>query len=357
MPTNTTNYGLLLPLVNNATDQDLWGGYLNTDLSSVDTMFFQAINAPTVTETTAFSVTAPTAASSTLGSSNNLYLCNAASAAFTASLPAASTCPNGFRVVIKKTDSSANAVTIAANGTDLIDGNASIALSTQYAWTMLVCNGSNAWEVISSASVGNVKTVKMQTFTANGTYTPSAGMIYCEITAVGSGAGGGSGSSGGGGGGGATIIGLYTAVTIGASQAVTIGAAVTAGSAGNTTRVGALLSAGGGGAPGTTIANSSWNGATGGAGSATTTGGNFAAAGTPGGNGNQWAIAGNASGSSGQGGNSFIGGGGSAVVSGGSGANGNSAVGYGGGGSGAIYGGTGGAGGGGIVIIKEFCSQ
>lgn len=36
MPTTTTNLGLSKPLVNNATDQDLWGGYLNTDLDTLD---------------------------------------------------------------------------------------------------------------------------------------------------------------------------------------------------------------------------------------------------------------------------------------------------------------------------------
>lgn len=36
MPTTTTNLSLSKPLVNNATDQDLWGGYLNTDLDTLD---------------------------------------------------------------------------------------------------------------------------------------------------------------------------------------------------------------------------------------------------------------------------------------------------------------------------------
>lgn len=37
MPTLTTNYSLNKPLVNNATDQDLWGGYLNTNMDTLDT--------------------------------------------------------------------------------------------------------------------------------------------------------------------------------------------------------------------------------------------------------------------------------------------------------------------------------
>lgn len=37
MPTYTTNYNLAKPLVNNATDQDLWGGELNDDMDIIDT--------------------------------------------------------------------------------------------------------------------------------------------------------------------------------------------------------------------------------------------------------------------------------------------------------------------------------
>lgn len=36
MPTTTTNLALNKPLVNNPTDADLWGGYLNTDMDILD---------------------------------------------------------------------------------------------------------------------------------------------------------------------------------------------------------------------------------------------------------------------------------------------------------------------------------
>lgn len=36
MPTPTTNFGFNRPLINDATDQDLWGGYLNGDLDQID---------------------------------------------------------------------------------------------------------------------------------------------------------------------------------------------------------------------------------------------------------------------------------------------------------------------------------
>lgn len=38
MPTLTPNYSFNKPLVNNATDADLWGGYLNANWDSVDTI-------------------------------------------------------------------------------------------------------------------------------------------------------------------------------------------------------------------------------------------------------------------------------------------------------------------------------
>lgn len=37
MPTTTTNYALYKPLVNDATDQDLWGDYLDTNFDTIDT--------------------------------------------------------------------------------------------------------------------------------------------------------------------------------------------------------------------------------------------------------------------------------------------------------------------------------
>ena len=38
MPNNTTNYSFNKPLVNNATDADLWGGYLNANWDSTDSI-------------------------------------------------------------------------------------------------------------------------------------------------------------------------------------------------------------------------------------------------------------------------------------------------------------------------------
>lgn len=40
MPSLTTNYSFNKPIVNSATDQDLWGGYLNDNADSLDTIIF-----------------------------------------------------------------------------------------------------------------------------------------------------------------------------------------------------------------------------------------------------------------------------------------------------------------------------
>jgi hypothetical protein len=100
--------------------------------------------------------------------------------------------------------------------------------------------------------------VIVQTFNANGTYTPTSGMKYCTIECVGGGGGGGAvqasaaGTTGGGGGGsgGGYVRKTVSAATIGGSQAVTIGAGGAGGAAGannggtgGASSVGAIVSA------------------------------------------------------------------------------------------------------------------
>lgn len=217
-------------------------------------------------------------------------------------------------------------------------------------------------------------TVNIQTFTANGTYTPTDGMIYCIIEVVGGGGGGGGvdapaighqcAAGGGGAGGYARIV--VDAATIGASQSVTVGAGGNGGPAGNnagstggTTSVGSIVSAtggvGGSGCPSAAFNNIS--GGLGGAGS----GGDINSSGAPGSMGLSFIIAIVANyNSSGKGADSLYGGGGRSVSDTGPGAGvaGENATNYGSGGSGAASRATnsaaGGNGSGGIVIITEF---
>lgn len=212
----------------------------------------------------------------------------------------------------------------------------------------------------------NAFSLSKQIFTSSGTYTPTVGMLYCQIEVVGGGAsgcaGGASGLRGGGGGGaGACAVGIFTAATIGASKAVTIGAggaAVTApgsavaGNNGASSSVGSLITAGGGIGPAIPTNVTNIDMGAGGAGSSTSTGASYTIPGQGGGAGMYFSIGGGPGGFSGVGGSSAKGGGGVATASS-SAANGTNGA-NGGGGSGAVNGGISGAGGNGIVIITEY---
>lgn len=113
---------------------------------------------------------------------------------------------------------------------------------------------------------GGLNLVSVQSFSASGTYTPTAGTKFAVVQMVGGGGGGGVPASDfatGGGGSGETALGVFTASQIGASKAVTIGAGGTAGNPGATTSLGSLLTAAGGPAG---SANTPGSGATGGTG-------------------------------------------------------------------------------------------
>lgn len=214
--------------------------------------------------------------------------------------------------------------------------------------------------------------VVTQEFSSSGTYTPTAGMVYCIAEVVGGGGGGGGAATttssqvaaGAGGGGGGYSRKTISAATIGASKTVTIGVGGTAGAntggnggTGGTSSLGAILSAtGGAGGTGGSASNQNQNaGGVGGVGSS----GDFNTSGTPG----QYGFGLSAAGVvqfvfGGQGGSTFFGGGGVGVpgVGGGAGVTGQS---YGGGGSGGSNGGNngqqaGGAGFAGIVVVTEY---
>ena len=53
---------------------------------------------------------------------------------------------DGRKVLVCKVDSSGNAVTVAATGTDTIQGSASISLAAQWNKALLISNGNNGWE-------------------------------------------------------------------------------------------------------------------------------------------------------------------------------------------------------------------
>lgn len=144
MPTTTTNYSLYKPLVNNATDQDLWGGYLNDDMDDIDTLLRQGIcNTSESSQTTGFTATANI-------NVRKLYPCNATGGGFAATLPTAAAAGNGATVFFKKTDSSTNAVTITRASSDTIDGSNTKAMDTQYDVVGVVSDGVSTWHIITT---------------------------------------------------------------------------------------------------------------------------------------------------------------------------------------------------------------
>lgn len=76
----------------------------------------------------------------------DLALCSASGGAITLTLPAAASW-TGHEINCKKTDSTANVVTIDGNSAETIDGAATRALKTQYESITLISDGSNWWIV------------------------------------------------------------------------------------------------------------------------------------------------------------------------------------------------------------------
>lgn len=212
MPTYTTNYGLSKPLVNNATDQDLWGGELNDDMDDIDGLTYTAINYAVSSKTANYSVVAPTSGSTTTGDSKKLFLCDASGGAFALSLPAAASAAN-MEIAVKRINSGANNVTITPNGGNTIDGQSSLVLTEQYQWAVLVCNGTD-WLIISRKQTATTFTAPtVQRFTSgSGTYTTPASVLYLHVRMAAGGGGGGGSSGGTGGNGGDSSFGTWTAI-------------------------------------------------------------------------------------------------------------------------------------------------
>ena len=82
----------------------------------------------------------------TLSETHHVVLCNASGGAFTVTLPASSGVL-GRIYHIKKTDSSANAVTVDGNSSETIDGGTTATISTEFESIMIICDGSN-WHII-----------------------------------------------------------------------------------------------------------------------------------------------------------------------------------------------------------------
>jgi hypothetical protein len=141
LSTTTTNYGYVKPGVNDPTDEDLWGGYLNDDLDGIDAELFLTKGSPIVTKTTTYTVLTT--------DKGKTIACDATGGGFTLTLPVAATAGNGFKVSFIKTDSSSNNVTIDGDGSETINGATSYVFTNQYETVTLLCTGSS-WNIISS---------------------------------------------------------------------------------------------------------------------------------------------------------------------------------------------------------------
>lgn len=226
---------------------------------------------------------------------------------------------------------------------------------------------------VSQSSAAPIITVKKQFFSSSGTYTPSTGMLFCIVEAIGSGGGAGGVTGGatgwfvsGGGGAGSFSRAVLTAAQIGASQTVTVNTAGTGGNgnnngtSGGTVSLGSLVVANGGG--GGTKVNAGATIPFGGTGGTAGTGDLTGTGGT--GQGGCTLSSGSLFVACGAGGNSLWGAGGPAPSTGGGGTTsaGANGTGFGSGGGGGSAQSTtntttGGNGTTGAIWITEFCSQ
>jgi len=90
-------------------------------------------------------VTTTTNSTYAVATTDHIVLADATSGAITVNLPAAST--TGRELVVKKVDSSANAVTIDGNGAETIDGATTQVISVQYDAVKIVSDGTEWWIV------------------------------------------------------------------------------------------------------------------------------------------------------------------------------------------------------------------
>lgn len=313
----------------------------------------------------------------TVGTATNLSI-------NTTFLPYITTAPVTFTVAQTTTlpifwyneiNANGGAATIQPNAADSIVVNGST-LSQGVPFTITALNSAKVYtdgnghiylNYLSPSTGILIKTIHSQSFSSSGTYTPTTGMLYCQVQGVGGGGGGG-GSNGatapaGGGGYGEYAIGIFTAAQISTSQSVTIGAGGIAGSSsagtggnGGITALGSLISIGGGigGAGNGNFAN----GAPGGLGGSNGTGGIVHITGQSGGYG--WAGGVTNLGIAGYGGSGRFGAGGQGVANT-SATSGLSGTGFGSGGSGGNQAAGSSKGGGpgtsGYILIIEYCSQ
>ena len=190
MPTQTSNFSYNKPLVNNATDADLWGGQLNTNWDDLDT----DLALTTVSKTATFSVAAT--------EFNFTYLVDSSSGSVTINLPAVANVFNGFVVRFKAVDLT-NSVTIDADGSETIDGETTKTIDAEDDIIEIVSDDTG-WQITVAPPVSAGRLLATEVFITSGTWNKPAGTITVEVECAGSGGGGGMGITSGTGGAGNT---------------------------------------------------------------------------------------------------------------------------------------------------------
>lgn len=213
MPAVTPNYGWYLPLVNDPTDEDLWGGYLNDNLTDQDTLLktfsdnFQGAE-----------VNVAAAATTDIGAASSVAVKITGTGATITGL---GTVAAGTTRKVRFADVN----TLTHNATSLIlpgGANITTALNDRFEaislgsgnWFVRYYNLASGQAVVQPASVGRL--LNIQYITTTSTYTKTAGTGAQKVKLWGGGGGGGSGGAAGGnsvfdvmtsGGGGATTSG------------------------------------------------------------------------------------------------------------------------------------------------------
>lgn len=117
------------------------------DISGVDELTANVVNAntyyngPYIWRTTSYS------ASQTVSSTDVVILCDTSSGAITITLPTATT--SGRMLYIKDTgNAGTNNIIISPDGSDTIDGDVNLTLITDYTSVTLLSDGSSSWYII-----------------------------------------------------------------------------------------------------------------------------------------------------------------------------------------------------------------
>lgn len=176
MPTTTTNYGFDKPLVNDPTDEDVWGGETNDNWDSLDTLLKTATDMLPNPQGVTYTVI--------LDDRNKMVLMDTSGGAKTATLPALTDAGLGFTVSLKKIDSSTNLLTIAGSGSDTIEDDANVTASNQYDTYTLVA-GSDKWYVLTKPIIVESEVPAGTLFIWGG--SPSSvpvGYLLCDGSAV-----------------------------------------------------------------------------------------------------------------------------------------------------------------------------